>query len=160
METGLEYTLCFIRRGEEILMLNRENTSWMGSWNGVGGRLEHDEEPKEGILREVYEETGIRLSDARDCGIVTWEADGENFGGMHVFIADVPEDYDYPTPKGTPEGILDWKKTEWIFNPQNTGVIKNIQHFLPVILKSEKRYAFACIYEGYELVEFLDEEME
>ena len=55
MEQGLKYTLCFIRRGDEILMLNREKPSWMGMWNGVGGRMEANETPKECILREVWE---------------------------------------------------------------------------------------------------------
>lgn len=32
----LKYTICFIKRGDEILLLNREKSSWMGSWNGVG----------------------------------------------------------------------------------------------------------------------------
>ncbi len=159
METGINYTLCFIRRGDEILMLNREKTSWMGSWNGVGGRIEKGETPKDGALREVYEETGITLSDIRDCGIVTWESDDESFGGMHLYIAHVSDDFEYLTPKATDEGILDWKKVDWILNADNTGVIKNIQHFLPKILDNEKRFSFACIYEGYNLIEFLDEEI-
>ncbi|MCK5130449.1 MAG: NUDIX domain-containing protein, partial [Clostridiales bacterium] len=46
-----KYTICFIKRNDEILLLNRENDSWMGCWNGVGGRLEDGESPTECILR-------------------------------------------------------------------------------------------------------------
>ena len=159
MEQGLKYTLCFLRRKDEILMLNRQKPSWMGMWNGVGGRMEQGETPKECILREVREETGIEIADARDCGVVTWEADGKDLGGMHLYIAEINDDIEYITPKSTDEGILDWKKIDWILNPDNTGVIKNIQHFLPIALKNDKRYCFACVYEGYNLVEILDEEL-
>lgn len=36
-------TLCFIRRNDEILMLNRENKPTHGLWNGVGGKMESEE---------------------------------------------------------------------------------------------------------------------
>ena len=160
LEQGLKYTLCFIRRGDEILMLNRQKPSWMGMWNGVGGRMDDGETPKECVIREVWEETGIEIDDVRDCGIVTWEAGGKDFGGMHVFLAQVPEDFDYPTPRGTEEGILDWKLIDWLMNPENTGVIKNIQRFLPKMLKESKRYKYHCVYEGYGLVGFSCEEMD
>ncbi len=32
-----KHTLCFIKRNEEILMLNREYDPVKGLWNGVGG---------------------------------------------------------------------------------------------------------------------------
>ena len=140
-------------------MLNRQNTSWMGSWNGVGGRIDDGETPKECILREVFEETGIELAAVRDCGVVTWDADGKDFGGMHIFLAELSEAFDYPTPRGTEEGILDWKRTDWLFHPENTGIIKNIQRFLPKMLSEAKRYKFHCVYEGFTLKEFLEEEL-
>ena len=159
MEQGLKYTLCFIRRGDKILMLNRQKPSWMGMWNGVGGSMEADETPKECILREVWEETGIKLSEVLDCGVVTWEDDGKDFGGMHIFLAEIPEDYDYMTPRGTQEGILDWKRIDWLLDPKNTGVIKNIQRFLPAMLDGEAGVKYHCVYVGYELKEFIKASM-
>ncbi len=154
LEQGLKYTLCFIKRGDEILMLNRNYPTWMGSWNGVGGRMEDGESPKECILREVFEETGIKLSDARDCGALTWRSEGNGPGGSHLFLAEVPKEFHYDTPRGMEEGILDWKKTSWIYHPENTGVIKNIQRFLPIMINDKRRYNHACVYEGYTLKEF------
>lgn len=31
-------TLCFIRKDDEILMLNRQKAPLQGLWNGVGGK--------------------------------------------------------------------------------------------------------------------------
>lgn len=52
-------TLCFIRKDDEILMLNREKAPLQGLWNGVGGKMEENETPMACILREIEEETGL-----------------------------------------------------------------------------------------------------
>lgn len=68
-------TLCYIEKDGRYLMLHRvkkaedENA---GKWIGVGGHLEADESPHEGILREIREETGLEVSDLRLRGIVTF----------------------------------------------------------------------------------------
>ncbi|MDT2194339.1 NUDIX domain-containing protein [Paenibacillus larvae] len=36
----ITYNICFIRRGDQILLLNRQKSSWMGAWNGIGGKIE------------------------------------------------------------------------------------------------------------------------
>ncbi|MEK4498575.1 hypothetical protein [Bacillus sp. FSL R12-0069] len=35
-----KHTLCFIKRNEEILMLNREYDPVKGLWNRVGGKID------------------------------------------------------------------------------------------------------------------------
>ena len=62
-------TLCFIRRNDEILMLNRERKPTLGIWNGVGGKIEENETPLECGIREVKEETGLDITDVRLCGV-------------------------------------------------------------------------------------------
>jgi hypothetical protein len=39
----LRYTLCFLTRGDQVLMLHRRRPPNQGLWNGVGGRLEPGE---------------------------------------------------------------------------------------------------------------------
>ncbi|MDQ0253554.1 ADP-ribose pyrophosphatase YjhB (NUDIX family) [Evansella vedderi] len=105
-----EYTICFIRQGENILLLNREKNAWMGAWNGVGGKINREETPLDCIIREVKEETGIELEIDRVKykGDVTWtNPKGSYYGGMHLFIADLQEEYAFPTPIKVEEGILD-----------------------------------------------------
>jgi len=48
--------------GDEVLLVN----NWLGAgkWNLPGGGLHKGEDPKLGLLREVFEETGIRLGPA------------------------------------------------------------------------------------------------
>jgi len=131
-----KYTLCFIQRGDEILMLNRRSKPEMGVWNGVGGKLEKDERPVLGIIREIAEETGIRLDREQVvlAGRITWVTPTMR-SGMYVFLARVGDDLDYVTPRVTDEGILDWKPIAWILEPLNKGISHKIQHFLPPMLE-------------------------
>lgn len=48
-----------------ILLLERADRA--GFWQSVTGSLEADETPRDAALREVYEETGIRLDSAALC---------------------------------------------------------------------------------------------
>src|SRR5690625_4212210 len=149
----LKYTICFIKRGNEILMLNRESSSWMGMWNGVGGKLEKDETPLQCIIREVKEETGISLTDVEYKGNVTWGVDDSYSGGMYAYIAELPTTYEYPTPIKMEEGILDWKDIDWLLHPENAGVA-NLKYFLQLMLNDPRTYNHCFVYDGDEVKDF------
>lgn len=71
-------TLCYLERDGKYLMLYRnkkKNDVNHGKWIGVGGKLEASEAPEEGLMREVLEETGLRLSGYRFRGIITFVYD-------------------------------------------------------------------------------------
>jgi 8-oxo-dGTP diphosphatase len=149
----LKYTICFIQRGEEILLVNREKSPWMGRWNGVGGKLEPNETPTDCVLREVEEETGIILDSVDYKGLVTWTVDENELGGMYAYVAKVPEDFHYPTPFLTREGILDWKEISWICHPDNFGVA-NIHYYLLAMLNDPENYDHRFIYEGDNVLDY------
>lgn len=68
-------TLCYIRRGEEYLMLHRikkKHDLNQDKWIGIGGKFEDGESPEDCLLREAREETGLTLTGYRYRGIVTF----------------------------------------------------------------------------------------
>ncbi|MCF7931069.1 MAG: 8-oxo-dGTP diphosphatase [Acholeplasmataceae bacterium] len=148
-----KYTLGFIKRNDEILMVNREKSPWKGSWNGVGGKIDADESALTCIIREIAEETNIIVEhhQIKDKGILTWNDFAALGNGLHLFLIEIPKDYVYETPRKVREGILDWKKIEWINDFENYGVSHNIPYFLPTILNEEKRYHFHCTFENKHL---------
>ncbi|WP_181351307.1 8-oxo-dGTP diphosphatase [Thalassobacillus sp. CUG 92003] len=133
-----QQTLCFLKRNDEILMLNRDASPTQGLWNGVGGKMEGDETPLDCVIREVEEETGIVISSNRAIykGIISWEVDEKYYGGMYAFLVNLPMNFAYSTPKRVKEGILDWKKVSWLLTGENLGVGEMIPHFLPVLLEN------------------------
>lgn len=129
--SSIRYTLCFLTRGELVLMLHRANPPNQGLWNGVGGRLEPGETPRQSIIREVYEETGFQLADVTFRGILTWDGFETPPGGLYIFTAPAPPG----DPQGCSEGDLAWKPRSWVFS--SPEVVSNIHHFGPLVLDGE-----------------------
>jgi 8-oxo-dGTP diphosphatase len=128
----LTYTLCFLTRGDDILMLLRDNPPNAGLWNGVGGHIDHGETPLESCLREVHEETGYRVQQAHFGGVLTWDGFEVPPGGLYIFIAAAPPGDPAPIEN---EGRLAWKTRRWVCSAPE--VVSNIHHFLPPILGGE-----------------------
>ncbi|SEB05208.1 8-oxo-dGTP diphosphatase [Thalassobacillus cyri] len=123
----------------------------------VFGKMEDNETPLECVIREVKEETNIDISvyTIIDKGVITWGVDNASVtGGMYVYLVDIEESYDYKTPKKVDEGILDWKKIQWILEDKNFGVGEMIPHFLPDILNEEKKYNHFCVIENAKLTNY------
>jgi len=106
-------TLCYIRRGDECLMLYRnkkKNDENAGKWIGIGGKFEDKESPEDCMLREALEETGLTLTDYRYRGIVTFASDRWPTEYMHLFTADGFEG----ELKECEEGELRWIRWEML----------------------------------------------
>ncbi len=52
-----------IRKGDQVLLMKRENSHGAGTWSMPGGHLEFGESPEECAVREVEEEVGVRITD-------------------------------------------------------------------------------------------------
>ncbi len=86
-----------VRCNDTVLLIQRGNEPWKGSWALPGGFVEYGEDPRDAVLRELEEETGlkgtiIRLLDARGNPerdprkhivsiVYLVEAEGEPIGG-------------------------------------------------------------------------------
>lgn len=85
-------TLCYITRGDEVLMLHRvkkKNDINQDKWIGIGGKFEGEESPDECLLREAKEETGLTLENWRCRGVVTFLCgDSSQNQFMYLFTAD------------------------------------------------------------------------
>jgi protein-S-isoprenylcysteine O-methyltransferase Ste14/8-oxo-dGTP pyrophosphatase MutT (NUDIX family) len=54
-------TLVYALRDEQVLMLRRTTEPNRGLWVAPGGKFDHGESPTECAVREMYEETGLRI---------------------------------------------------------------------------------------------------
>ena len=104
-------TLCYITRGNDVLMLHRvkkENDINKDKWIGIGGKFEDEESPDECLLREAKEETGLTLTNWRCRGVVTFLCEGIEGEYMYLFTADGFEG----DLKDCDEGVLEWISRE------------------------------------------------
>lgn len=84
-------TLCYIKNKGCYLMLYRNrkpDDPNEGKWLGIGGRIEDGETPDECNVREVFEETGLRLRSAHFHGIIEFRADEYEDEDMYLYSSD------------------------------------------------------------------------
>gem|GEM_PF-421849 len=155
-----KHTLCFIKRNEEILMLNRKYDPVKGLWNGVGGKIEKGETPLENVIREIKEETNIKVThdQIQFKGIIKWE-DSSYSGGMYVYLVELLHEFTYHTPKKVSEGILDWKEVSWILSDYNYGVGEMIPKFLVEVLHNEFILEHNFILSNHKLINYRNQKL-
>lgn len=101
-------TLCYLRKNGRTLMLHRvkkERDVHEGKWNGLGGKFEPGESPEDCVIREVREESGLRIKSPALKGVLTFPdfSGGEDW---YVFV--------FTAAKfsgkliDSPEGNLEW----------------------------------------------------
>ena len=125
----MDTTVCYIKRRksfpEEFLFIYRnkkENDINHGKNIGIGGHIEGDETPYRCNIREVFEETGLKLNSSTYLGLVIFSdlsISNQRFL-MHVYFSDSYEGSEN-LPACT-EGELNWLTVdEFLSGPHFEG---------------------------------------
>ena len=143
-------TLCYITRGNDVLMLHRikkKNDLNQDKWIGIGGKFEGDETPDECLLREAMEETGLQLTRWQCRGVVTFLTNGPWDGEyMYLFTADGFEGQ----LKDCDEGDLQWVSREFVDSlPKWEGDAI----FLKLLWEDAPFFLLKLRYDGDQLIE-------
>ncbi|MCL1862438.1 MAG: 8-oxo-dGTP diphosphatase [Defluviitaleaceae bacterium] len=138
-------TLCYIEKQDKYLMLHRtkkENDIHEGLYVGLGGKFEAGESPEDCVIREVFEESGLRIKNPKLRGFMTFP----NFGNgddWYVFLFTATEFNGHI--KHCNEGDLVWiKKNELSNLPMHEGD----RYFLDWIEKNNGVFSAKFIYEN------------
>lgn len=143
-------TLCYITRGEEVLMLHRvkkENDVNRDKWIGVGGKFLENESPEECLLREVREETGLTLKRWKCHGVVTFLTN-EPYEGEHMYLFSA-DDFSGEL-KTCDEGDLQWVSRRFV---QDLPTWEGDPIFLDLMWRDAPFFLLKLRYEGSRLAE-------
>ena len=145
----IQSTLCYVTRGDEVLMLHRvkkKNDINKDKWIGIGGKFLPEESPDECLLREAKEETGLTLTSWRCRGIVTFLNDCCEGEYMYLFTADGFTG----TLTECDEGDLQWVSRAFLDSlPKWEGD----QIFLDLLWREEPFFLLTLRYHGDALME-------
>ena len=145
----LQTSLCYIRRGDEYLMLHRvkkEQDANKDKWIGIGGKFEENESPDECLLREAREETGLTLTSWKCRGIVTFLSNEWEGEYMYLFTADGFEG----ELKTCDEGDLQWVSRDFI---NQLPLWEGDPIFLKLLWEDAPFFLLKLRYEGSHLAE-------
>jgi 8-oxo-dGTP diphosphatase len=144
----LRYTICFCLREDRVLMLRRRNPPYEGLWNGLGGKIETGELPRQSVQREILEESGVDLREAvevRFGGLVTWlegglaeDAAAVPSGGMFAFLAQFDDRVPLGPDRENEEGSLSWRPLRWVCDPGNHELADIVPRYLPRMLEERE----------------------
>ena len=108
----IEATICHILNDDRILLKKATRGISKGKWNSPGGKIDENENPEQNAIREVYEETGLKIKNLFYHGEINFFLRGKNeiaFQG-HLFSTN-----DFTGEiRSTDEGELKWFKVNEI----------------------------------------------
>lgn len=95
-------------RDGRMLLLQKKRGVGAGNLIGPGGKLEPGESPAEAGIREVREETGVRIHDLDRVGVLEFVFGEDPFMRPHVFVA---REFS-GTPRESDEGVPEWHEVD------------------------------------------------
>lgn len=141
-------TLCYIEQDNRYLMLFRnkkKHDANQGKWIGVGGKIENGESPDECVIREAYEETGLRI-EPEFRGVITFVSDESDNELMFLYTATIKEG---TLNEACREGELKWIPKDRLME---LSLWEGDRIFLKALIEGKKDILLKLEYEGGKLI--------
>jgi len=124
--------------GRAVLLVHRNarpGDPHLGKYNGLGGKLEPDEDIVAGMRREIHEEAGIDCEELNLRGTISWPGFGKHGEDWFGFLFLVTRFSGTPLTSN-PEGTLEWIDVKKILE---LPLWEGDRHFLPLIFDADAR---------------------
>lgn len=122
----------------QVLMIHRNarpEDEHLGKYNGLGGKLEANEDVVAGMRREILEEAGIQCDEMCLRGTISWPGFGKNGEDWLGFVFLVTRYSGQPYTRN-PEGTLEWKPLAGLMD---LPMWEGDRHFLPLVFDADPR---------------------
>jgi len=122
----------------EVLLVHRNaraDDQHLGKYNGLGGKMDANEDVAECMRREIREEAEIECLDMSLRGTISWPGFGPNGEDWFGFVFLVTRYAGTPPPSNA-EGTLEWKPVATILD---LPMWEGDRHFLPLVFDTDPR---------------------
>jgi 8-oxo-dGTP diphosphatase len=124
--------------GGRVLLVHRNTRPadpHFGKYNGLGGKLERDEDVVAGLRREVREEAGLECEALELRGTVSWPGFGKGGEDWFGFVFRIDRYRGEPLV-ANPEGTLEWVEVGRVLS---LPLWEGDRHFLPLVFTAGGR---------------------
>jgi 8-oxo-dGTP pyrophosphatase MutT (NUDIX family) len=130
----IKATICQIIVNNKILLQYKNVDKFGGGkWNGPGGKIASEETPREGVIREVLEETGLKICEPKLYGVLDFYFNKKHDPDWTCYI--FRTNSFLGIPKNLGEGELKWFNLNEI---PYSDMWEDDKYWLPLLLKSKK----------------------
>jgi 8-oxo-dGTP diphosphatase len=134
--------------GRQTLLIHRNsraNDHHLGKYNGLGGKLEPNEDIVAGLKREIREEAGLECEAVELRGTISWPGFGKHGEDWFGFIFRINSFSGTPLSEN-PEGTLAWVPVEHVLD---LPLWEGDRYFLPLVFGDDPRQFHGVMpYEG------------
>lgn len=123
-----------------VLVQDRVDEDW-GGITFPGGHVEKREDFTDAVIREVFEETGLRISRPRLCGIKQWTRED---GSRYVVLCYKTDCYE-GTLVSSEEGEMTWVKMEDL---EKMPLARGMNYMLRLFLDDDISEHSFCMCDG------------
>ena len=123
---------------QHVLLIHRNkrsNDAHLGKYNGLGGKLDRNEDVVGCLRREVREEAGLECDEIVLRGTISWPGFGKQGEDWFGFIFRIDRWSGTPVTEN-PEGTLEWVAVERILE---LPLWEGDRHFLPLVFERTLR---------------------
>src|SRR5580658_1424763 len=123
---------------QRVLMVHRNARAddyHAGKYNGLGGKLEADENAAAGMCREIREEAGIECLQLSLRGTISWHGFGKQGEDWFGFLFIITRFSGTPAERN-PEGTLKWIEIEKL---EELPLWDGDRRFLPLVFYADTR---------------------
>lgn len=134
--------------GRQVLLIHRNTRATdqhLGKYNGLGGKLEPQEDVVSGLKRELREEAGIECDQVLLRGTINWPGFGQAGEDWFGFIFRIDAFSGTPFTQNA-EGSLHWVPVEQVLT---LPLWEGDKYFLPLVFNDDPRQFYGVMpYNG------------
>ena len=126
-------TLSFVLHDDAVLLMKRapHRRVFPNQYNGLGGHIERDEDPAGGALREIEEESGLKVHSLRLRSVHNIDAGGQT--GILLFVYTAISE-SRTIQRQSQEGTLEWVALGRV---NELDLVEDLPRLLPMILQMD-----------------------
>ncbi len=151
--TPIVGTLVYVQHPDtlDVLLVHRNarpHDEQLGKWNGLGGKLEANEDIVTSARRELFEEANLEAHDLTLRGTISWPGFGPNGEDWLGFVF-VTRHTTGEIPPSNDEGPLSWVAYDRVLAACSADEIQRLasglsfwdgdRHFLPMVFDTDSR---------------------